>query len=102
MSNRISAESRPATLPLAIALAAALSVCLSVQEAIAQTGAWTLATPKGAPKLTQPAPAQAPPRIRQSTFCGVYGEGFVLVPGTDTCVKTGGYVRSDVGINLGR
>src|SRR5207249_9136240 len=28
--------------------------------------------------------------------CTVYGEGFFYVPGTDTCIKIGGYVRQDV------
>jgi hypothetical protein len=30
--------------------------------------------------------------------CVRYGEGFYYVPGTDTCVKFGGYVRSDISV----
>jgi hypothetical protein len=31
--------------------------------------------------------------------CSIYGAGFYYIPGTDTCVKVGGYVRVDIGIN---
>ena len=27
--------------------------------------------------------------------CSVYGEGFFYIPGTDTCIKLGGYLRAD-------
>jgi hypothetical protein len=30
--------------------------------------------------------------------CPAYGAGFFYVPGTDTCVKIGGYVGVDVGV----
>lgn len=33
--------------------------------------------------------------------CSLYGAGFYYVPGTDTCVKIGGYLRSDLTINGG-
>src|SRR6202047_3017544 len=28
--------------------------------------------------------------------CSLYGAGFWYIPGTDTCIKIGGYVRADV------
>jgi hypothetical protein len=31
--------------------------------------------------------------------CTLYGAGFWYVPGTDTCLKVGGYVRAQVGVN---
>jgi porin-like protein len=31
--------------------------------------------------------------------CSVYGVGFYYIPGTDTCLKVGGYVRMDIGLN---
>ena len=34
-------------------------------------------------------------RIRQSLH--LYGAGFFYIPGTDTCMKLGGYVRADLG-----
>ena len=32
-------------------------------------------------------------------ICSLYGAGFYFIPGTDTCVKLGGYIRADMGIN---
>ncbi len=29
-------------------------------------------------------------------ICSLYGAGFYYIPGTDTCIKIGGYVRADV------
>jgi hypothetical protein len=31
--------------------------------------------------------------------CSLYGAGFYYIPGTDTCIKLGGYLRVDMGIN---
>lgn len=47
-------------------------------------------------KNTQPQ-AQPKPKVPQATAnpCSQYGEGFVQVPGSQTCVKTNGYVRTD-------
>jgi hypothetical protein len=33
--------------------------------------------------------------------CSLYGAGFYYIPGTDTCIKFGGYLRSDLTINGG-
>src|SRR6185437_14218734 len=32
-------------------------------------------------------------------ICSLYGAGFYYIPGTDTCIKLGGYVRMDLAIN---
>jgi hypothetical protein len=40
-------------------------------------------------------PVKAKP-IEYVKVCTAYGEGFFYVPGTDTCIKIGGYVRQDV------
>jgi hypothetical protein len=32
-------------------------------------------------------------------ICSLYGAGFFYIPGTDTCVKLGGYLRVDVAMN---
>jgi hypothetical protein len=40
-------------------------------------------------------PVKAKP-VEYVKVCSVYGEGFFYVPGTDTCIKIGGYVRQDV------
>ena len=33
--------------------------------------------------------------------CSLYGAGFFYIPGTDTCIKLGGYLRADVTFNGG-
>src|SRR6266699_6346465 len=39
-------------------------------------------------------PVKAKP-VEYVKVCSAYGEGFFYVPGTDTCIKIGGYVRMD-------
>ena len=34
-------------------------------------------------------------------ICSIYGEGFYYLPGTETCLKVGGYVRAEWGFNAG-
>src|SRR3979411_3531579 len=34
-------------------------------------------------------------------ICSIYGAGFWFIPGTDTCVKLGGYLRADTTFNGG-
>ena len=34
-------------------------------------------------------------------ICSLYGAGFYYIPGTDTCIKFGGYLRADVTFNGG-
>ena len=31
--------------------------------------------------------------------CSLYGAGFWYIPGTDTCIKLGGYLRAEVALN---
>ena len=34
-------------------------------------------------------------------ICSLYGAGFWYIPGTDTCIKIGGYLRVDTTFNGG-
>jgi hypothetical protein len=43
-------------------------------------------------------PVKAKP-VEYVKICSVYGEGFYYVPGTDTCLKLGGYLRAEVDVN---
>jgi hypothetical protein len=43
-------------------------------------------------------PVKAQP-VEYVKVCTVYGVGFYYIPGTDTCLKVGGYVRFDIGLN---
>jgi hypothetical protein len=54
---------------------------------------------------TAPSPAPPPAKSRASAkvkSCSEYGAGFVNIPGTDACIKTGGTVRVETGINRGQ
>jgi porin-like protein len=43
-------------------------------------------------------PVKAKP-VEYVKICNLYGAGFYYVPGTDTCIKIGGYVRADYSYN---
>jgi hypothetical protein len=39
--------------------------------------------------------------VQYVKICSLYGAGFYYVPGTDTCLKVGGFVRAEVNFNAG-
>ena len=39
-------------------------------------------------------PVKAKP-VEYVKVCSLYGPGFFYIPGTDTCLKVGGYLRAD-------
>jgi hypothetical protein len=43
-------------------------------------------------------PVKAAP-VQYVKICTLYGDGFYYIPGSDTCIKFSGYVRSDYGWN---
>src|SRR5215472_2543693 len=43
-------------------------------------------------------PVKARP-VEYVKICSLYGEGFFFIPGTDTCLKIGGWVRYDAYFN---
>jgi hypothetical protein len=43
-------------------------------------------------------PVKAKP-VLYVKICSLYGDGFYYIPGSDTCVKFGGYVRADYNFN---
>ena len=45
-------------------------------------------------------PVKAKP-VEYVKVCSLYGEGFFYIPGTDTCIKIGGWVRYDQYFNSG-
>ena len=45
-------------------------------------------------------PVKAKP-VQYVKICSLYGAGFYYIPGTDTCIKIGGYVRAEVNFNAG-
>ena len=52
----------------------------------------------GAQAADLPVKAKAVEYVR---ICSLYGAGFYYIPGTDTCIKLGGYVRADITFNGG-
>ena len=52
----------------------------------------------GAQAADLPVKAKAVEYVR---ICSLYGAGFYYIPGTDTCIKFGGYVRADTAIRGG-
>ena len=52
----------------------------------------------GAQAADLPVKAKAVEYVR---ICSLYGAGFYYIPGTDTCIKLGGYVRIDTTFNGG-
>lgn len=52
----------------------------------------------GAQAADLPVKATAVEYVR---ICSVYGAGFWFIPGTDTCIKVGGYLRADTTFNGG-
>jgi Porin subfamily len=43
-------------------------------------------------------PVKAKP-VQYVKICSLYGAGFYYIPGTDTCIKVGGFVRAEVNVN---
>jgi porin-like protein len=50
----------------------------------------------GAQAADLPVKAKAVEYVR---ICSLYGAGFWYIPGTDTCIKLGGYLRVDLNVN---
>ena len=50
----------------------------------------------GAQAADLPVKAKAVEYVR---ICSLYGAGFYYIPGTDTCIKLGGYLRVDITFN---
>ena len=45
-------------------------------------------------------PVKAKP-VQYVKICSLYGAGFYYIPGTDTCIKIGGYVRAEINYQAG-
>ena len=44
-------------------------------------------------------PVKAAP-VQYVKICTLYGDGFYYIPGSDTCIRFAGYIRSDYGFNV--
>ena len=102
MDRRIAlARGRSILRPAAAAAAAIMAISVWASGALAQT----LSDPNSPPKWSPPesSPESSPksaaksPAAARVKSCSAYGAGFVNVPGTDTCIKVGGWVRAEGG-----
>jgi tartrate dehydratase alpha subunit/fumarate hydratase class I-like protein len=59
-------------------------------------GAQTLSDPKPKPKWSQPSNTAKPHSAAHVKSCAAFGAGFAQIPGSDACVKIGGFVESTV------
>jgi hypothetical protein len=69
-----------------------------VKSLVLGSAAGLLAMSAGAQAADLPVKAKAVEYVR---ICSLYGAGFFYIPGTDTCIKIGGYLRADLNIHGG-
>jgi hypothetical protein len=76
----------------------ALAALPAVLSAAAGSGAaaQTLADPNSPAKWSPPHTVTKPQPAAHVKSCSAFGAGFINLPGTDTCVKVGGFVSTDV------
>src|SRR5215204_6209221 len=67
----------------------------SIKGVIFGSAAGLLAV-SGAQAADLPVKAKAVEYVR---ICSLYGAGFYYIPGSDTCIKLGGYLRAEMAIN---
>jgi Porin subfamily len=77
-----------------IALAAAVTIPAAVIAPCVM--AQTLTQPNGPTKPSPPPPSKkSRATAHQEQSCSAFGAGFVKVPGTDACIKVGGWVTME-------
>jgi hypothetical protein len=80
--------------PIVLAMAPALLMGLAGANAAAQT----LTNPNTPPKWSAPqSGAKSRTTVQTKKSCKEFGAGFVNVPGTDACMKVGGFVTVEGG-----
>src|SRR3954463_5664629 len=75
-----------------------LEVYMKMVKSLVLGSAAGLIAMSGAQAADLPVKAQAGGDVR---ICSLYGAGFFYIPGTDTCIKLGGYLRVDTTFNGG-
>jgi hypothetical protein len=69
---------------------------MKLMKSLFLSSAAGLVAMSGAQAADLPLKAKA---VEYVKVCSLYGAGFYYIPGTDTCLKLGGYLRADMGIN---
>jgi len=76
---------------------AAIAVMTIAAAAVAASGFAQTLTEPNVPAKSAPRPAKKPHTTAHDLSCSAMGAGFVRVPGTDACVKIGGWVNVEGG-----
>src|SRR3569833_3050200 len=71
---------------------------MNVMKSLILGSAAALLAGAGAQTADQPIKAKTVEYVR---VCSLYGAGFYYIPGTDTCIKLGGYIRADALFHAG-
>ena len=69
---------------------------MNIAKSLILGSAATLVALGGAQAADLPLKAKA---VEYVKVCSLYGAGFYYIPGTDTCIKLGGYLRADTSFN---
>ena len=69
---------------------------MKLMKSLILSSAAGLVVVSGAQAADLPLKAKA---VEYVKVCSLYGAGFYYIPGTDTCIKLGGYIRADMGVN---
>jgi hypothetical protein len=77
------------------ATTALLSVALASGTLFSKAVAQTLTNPNFATRNTKP-PVSKSAGTKQMKACPEYGAGFARMPGSDACIKVGGFVEGGV------
>src|SRR5689334_17806339 len=75
-----------------------LEVNMKMVKSLILGSAAGLVAMSGAQAADLPVKAKA---VEYVKICSLYGAGFYYIPGTDTCIKLGGYLRVDTTFNGG-
>src|SRR5205085_10477921 len=76
-----------------------LEVTMKMVKSLLLGGAAGLVAVAGAQAADLPVKAKP---VEYVKVCSLYGEGFFYIPGTDTCLKIGGWVRLDQSFGSGQ
>ncbi|GAB1715899.1 MAG: porin [Nitrobacter sp.] len=69
---------------------------MKLMKSLFLSSAAGLVAMSGAQAADLPLKAKA---VEYVKVCSLYGAGFYYIPGTDTCIKLGGFARVDLGVN---
>src|SRR5205085_10681588 len=72
-----------------------LEVNMKIVKSLMLGSAAGLLAMSGAQAADLPVKAKA---VEYVKICSLYGAGFYYIPGTDTCIKLGGYLRAEVAL----